>query len=149
MNYDTENSTGFLLDRASQLMRLGLNRKFTGAGCRATAEQWKVLIALWQADGMTQQELSGSVFKSKASMTKLIDGLESRELVIRQFVPDDRRIKKVYLAPKGLAELETLMGLAKQNLAQAEQGISVEELDVFKRVLKKIIGNMAVEHEGS
>lgn len=149
MDYDAENSIGFLLDRVSQLMRLGLNRKFTSAGCRATAEQWKILIALWQTDGMTQQELTESVFKSKASVTKLIDGLETRELVTRQFDPDDRRIKKVFLAPKGVSELETLMGLAKQNLAQAELGISAEELAIFKQVLKKIIRNMAVEDGNS
>lgn len=140
--YDRENSTGQLLDRSSQLIRLGLNRKFSKAGYHATAEQWKILIALWQTDGMTQQELAETVFKSKASMTKLIDGLESRKLVSRQPAPEDRRYKRIYLSPTGFAELEPLMMLAKKNLAEAEQGIPAQELDTFKRVLKQIIANM-------
>jgi len=140
--YDSDNSTGVLLDRASQLMRLGLNRKFTGTGCQATAEQWKILLALWQADGISQQELADNVFKSKASMTKLIDGLESRGLVSRRAAPEDRRQKRIYLSPKGIDELETLMVQAKRNLAQAELGIPELELQVFKHVLKQIISNM-------
>ncbi|WP_290919281.1 MarR family transcriptional regulator [Halodesulfovibrio sp.] len=147
MKYDVANSTGVLLARASQLMRLGLNRKFSSAGCLATAEQWKVLIALWQADGLTQQELTERVFKSKASMTKLIDGLEQRELVLRKSDPTDRRSKRIYLSVKGMTELESLMVLAKQNLVQAEKGISEGELEVFKKVLKQVICNMEENHD--
>ena len=140
--YDLKNSTGVLLNRASQLLRLGLNRKFSEAGCSATAEQWKIFIALWNTDGMTQQELAESSFKSKASMTKMIDRLESRKLVTRQLAPEDRRQKRIYLSSKSSTELHTLTAFAQQNLAQAEQGLSKEELRTFKLVLKRIITNM-------
>jgi len=142
IKYNLENSTGSLLNRASQLLRLGLNRKISNARCCATAEQWKILTTLRQTNGMTQQELAEKSFKSKASMTKMIDRLESRKLVTRQPAPEDRRYNRIYLSSKGSAELKALMPLAQQNLTQAEQDLSEKELKTFKIVLKKIIVNM-------
>ncbi|BDQ37238.1 transcriptional regulator [Pseudodesulfovibrio nedwellii] len=142
IKYNLENSTGSLLNRASQLLRLGLNRKISDARCCATAEQWKILTNLSQTNGMTQQELAEKSFKSKASMTKMIDRLESRKLVTRQPAPEDRRYNRIHLSSKGSIELKALMPLAQLNLTQAEQGLSKKELNTFKIVLKKIIVNM-------
>jgi len=140
--YDFENSTGSLLNRASQILRLGLNRKISEEGCCATAEQWKILANLSQTDGMTQQDLAEKSFKSKASMTKIIDRLESRKLVTRHPAPEDRRCNRIHLSSKGNTELKALMPLAQQNQMQAEQDLSEKELKTFKIVLKKIIMNM-------
>ncbi|WP_300668647.1 MarR family transcriptional regulator [Desulfoluna sp.] len=141
-DYDLENSLGMLLDWASQFMRLELNRKFTAAGIDATSEQWKVMIILWFEDGLTQQQLAEKTHKSKVSLVKLVDGLERRGLVNRRPDPNDRRSNHIFLTPKGMSIQEQLIGLAKDNLAQATADINPQELALCINVLKQVLVNM-------
>lgn len=141
-DYDLENSLGMLLDWASQFMRLELNRKFAAAGLDATSEQWKILIILWFEDGLTQQQLAEKTNKSKVSLVKLVDGLERRGLVNRRPDPNDRRSNLIFLTPKGAGIQEQLIGLAKDNMAQATTNIDPQELDLCVKVLKQILANM-------
>lgn len=141
-DYDLENSLGMLLDWTTQFMRLELNRKFSAAGLEATSEQWKILITLWVEDGLTQQQLAEKIFKSKVSLVKLIDGLERRGLVNRRPDPNDRRSNRIFLTPKGRSIQEQLIGLAKENLAQATTDVDPQELTICIKVLKQVLVNM-------
>jgi len=140
--YDLDNSLGMLVDWASQFMSLQLNRKFTVSGLEATVEQWKILITLWYKDGFTQQQIATRIKKNKVSVVKLIDGLERRDLVKRHPDPEDRRNNKIFLTSKGKEIQKELIMLAKRNLKQAEAGIDIREMEICKKVLKKVIINM-------
>lgn len=117
-------------------------RAFALEGVDITTEQWSVLACLWKKDGVTQQALCGLTLKDKPSMTRLIDNLEKRNLVIRMADSKDRRINLIHLTQSGVAlqvkATEIVQKIASKTLSQ----ISDEELNVCRSVLKKIMTNL-------
>lgn len=71
-----------------------LKRNFRAAGYSITAEQWHVLINLWDQDGQTQQQLSDKTEKDKGHITPLISSLEKRNILARIPNCTDSRSKK-------------------------------------------------------
>ncbi len=120
-----------------------LNRSFAEAGHDVTGEQWRILGCLWHRDGQRQQDLANVVHKDKTSITRIIDGMEKRDLVVR--IPDrlDRRQKLIYLTDKGKRFQKELIEIAQKTSLEAQKGIDPEHLDVFRDVLTKIHGNLS------
>ena len=78
-----------------------LQRLFQQGGYDVTVDQWMILMVLWKCDGLHQQEIADAVNKDKASVTRLIHGLEKRNLVVRIAATDDRRRKRIHLTHRG------------------------------------------------
>lgn len=142
-NHGAEQTLYFLIKRTSRTFRGRLNRSFVQAGCDVTSEQWRILTCLWYKDGQRQQDLADFVHKDKTSITRTIDGMEKRDLVVR--IPDklDRRQKLIYLTDKGKRLREELMRVVQETSLEAEKGIKPEHLDVFRDVLSKIRNNLS------
>lgn len=51
---------------------------------RLTPEQFLLIDLLWNQGPMSQQQLADSMRKDKNSITKLVDALERKELLMRQ-----------------------------------------------------------------
>lgn len=66
-----------------------------------TPPQFDVLAELGGTEGLTAAELSTSTLLAKASLTGIIDRMESKGLVIRHPVPGDRRATTIRLTPRG------------------------------------------------
>jgi DNA-binding MarR family transcriptional regulator len=141
--YQLQESLGYLVHRVSLAMAGRLNRNFAAAGYDVTVEQWKVLVRLWDAEGATHAELSERIGKNKASITRLVDGLERRGLVRRSAGRRDRRCKRVLLTEAGRAMREGLMAQATRTLAEAQGRIPAERVAVCKDVLRQVLDNLS------
>lgn len=141
-NYDPEQSIFLLLKQTSKAFREKLNRSFIEAGYDVTGEQWRIIRCLWHNDGQTQQDLANVVKTDKTGITRIIDSLEKRELVMR--VPDktDRRQNLIYLTNKGKNLQEELMQIFMKISSEIEKDIEPEKLETFKQVLNKIYHNL-------
>lgn len=74
-----------------------------------TEAQFNVLFALKFTEGnITQAELGKRLVVTRASITSVLDKLESKELVRRVDVPDNRRIHHVRLTDAGTELIETV-----------------------------------------
>ena len=142
INYDLENSFGSIVRRADIALINQLNQNFKNAGYNITTEQYRVLVNLWNKDGQNQRELAEATRKNKSSMTRLINGLEKRNLVVRVPNREDHRNKLIYLTQRGKELPNELTQLAKKTLHEAQQGISVEKLEACNKVLLKILENL-------
>jgi DNA-binding MarR family transcriptional regulator len=142
IKYDIENSFGSIVRRADIALINRLNQNFRNAGYDITTEQYRVLVNLWNKDGQNQQELAEGMGKNKASITRLINGLEKRNLAVR--VPNslDNRNKFIYLTNKGKQIPEALADLAKQTLSEAQVGISKEKIEMCKDILCEVFDNL-------
>ena len=71
---------------------------------------FNILHSLVINDGiMTPTELSRKVFRSKHAITRAIDSLERRGLVIREGIGSDRRTRRVTITKKGLDAVNQAM----------------------------------------
>ena len=136
-----DSSIAYLVGRTSRAIIKRLTKKFADAGFDVSYEQWSILIHLYRKDGQTQQELSRIAVKDKAAITRLINVLEKKNMVLR--IPDrsDKRSKLVYLTHKSKTFRDDLMALVEEMLQEAEQGVSFEEMAACKATLNKIFVN--------
>jgi len=142
IKYDIENSFGSIVRRTDIALINRLNQNFKKAGYDITTEQYRVLVNLWNKDGQNQQELADVMGKNKASITRLINGLEKRNLAVR--VPNslDNRNKFIYLTNKGKQIPEALAYLAKQTLSEALVGLSEKKIEMCKDILCEVFDNL-------
>lgn len=141
-NFNENRSLPLLLDRSNRLLTKNLRRIFASRGYTITAEQWMILLLLWQKNGRSQQEIADCIGKDKSTVSPQIDGLEKRNLILR--VPDrkDNRRNFVWLTRKGKTLEDALIPLGFANIELAQDGISEMDLNTCKRVLRTICGNL-------
>jgi len=136
-----ENSLSTVIGKASRLLANRISKNLSDH--QVTAEQWTILANLWQHNGQTQQSLADLSNKNKASITHLVDNLEKRQLVERRADDADRRNKKIFLTEEGRALQEALSKIVKKTTKEATEGIDKKELKSVRKVLKKMVENLA------
>lgn len=141
-NITPEESLGGLMGQAGKAMSRALIERFRQTGIDISLDQWIVLMHLWQEDGQNQARLGETAGHSKTTVTRAIDSMEKKSLVLR--IPDqnDRRNKLIYLTHQGKDMQRSLMPSALRVQREAEAGISPEDLEVCKGVLRKIFQNL-------
>lgn len=111
-------------------------------GVELTPEQFLLIDLLWNQGTMTQQKVADTMQKDKNSVTKLVDALEQKGLVIRQKGSSDRRENCLVLTKKAL---QMKFGAKETGISILEDmidGISEEELRSFLDTLSKLTSNM-------
>ena len=131
---------GALIAQAHQKMKNDLTRKLEPF--QVTTEQWIVLNKLWGRDGVSQKELSERCHKDQPTTARILDKLEQKGFVRRQTHPVDKRAFSIFLTEEGRDTEKDLGDIAQKNLDLALKGISAEEHEQLKVLLKKIIQNM-------
>ena len=136
-----DSSIAYLVGRTSRAIIKRLTKKFSDAGFDVSYEQWSILVHLYRRDGQTQQELSNIAVKDKAAITRLLNVLEKKNIVLR--IPDriDKRSKLVYLTNKAKELQKDLISLVEEILKEAEQDVRHEEMEQCRATLNKIFLN--------
>lgn len=140
--FPMEQSNGFVMRLAANRMKSGLNRAFQAAGLDMTAEQWSVLAALRQKDGLSQTEVATTVTKDRQTMTRILDLLENAGLVQRKPHPSDRRCNLVFITDNGLNMQEKLTDVAEAFTMHAFEGLTQVELDQLMQTSKRVSQNI-------
>ncbi len=133
---------GVYLNQTHCLYKQCFFNKLIENGIDLTPEQFLVIDILWDDGSMSQQEIANLMEKDKNSITKLVDGLEKKEYVVRQADPDDRRKNNVVVTSKGIRLKRSITRVAVDAAAGIMDGIPQEELEQFVQVLHKLSDNM-------
>ena len=80
--------------------------------------------------------------RDKPTITRIIDSLEDKSLVVR--VPDqiDHRIKRVILTNAGKQLFYDVLPIMEKTREEVRGDIPEEEIEIFKNLLSKIIKNL-------
>ncbi len=109
-----------------------------------TPEQFLLVDLLWNQGPMSQQKIADMMMKDKNSITKLVDALEKKGLVVRKRDTRDKRSNTLILTEK--AE-QMKLGAKEYGISMLDkvlEGISEEELKSFLETLGKLTDNMSV-----
>lgn len=139
---DLEASLGFLLNRAAILLKNELSRRFKSHGHNVTPEQFAVLLSLWRKEAQTQSELADRLFKDKTNLTRILDGMEKRGLVVRKNHEHDRRSYRIHLTDRGKQMKEALIPFAEECNGKATTGMKASEIEDLHRLLKLVFNNL-------
>ncbi len=106
---------------------------------------WTFLRILWTSDGLTQKELCDLAGVMEPTTFSAIQAMEALGYVVRKQKPENRKNMYVHLTPKGKALKKALVPLAVDVNHVAVHGVSQAELLTTRKVLLKVIENLAQE----
>ena len=105
-----------------------------------------VLGPIWQLESASQKELGEMCLKDKTNITRIIDALEEKNLVVRVEDQIDHRVKRVVLTNAGKQLFYDVLPIMEKTREEVRSNISDNDIDIFKRVLSKILKNLTDEH---
>lgn len=118
-----------------------VNYAFHKGGYGITYDQWLVLSAISQKQGLTQIAVADITGKEPASISRILKLLEKKELVEKLPDKKNKRAKRIYLSPAGdeiqQRATKTYNALAKEGF----NGVYEQEINLFVRILDKLKGN--------
>ena len=137
-----DNALAFWMYRAHQALRNESYREFRERGIELTPEQWMILVRLWEREGRSQNDLCDSTFRDRPTMSRILDGMERRKLIVRRADPNDKRSRLVYLTAVGQSLEKQLVPVARKIVTRALRGVSREDLHTTRQTLRRIFENL-------
>lgn len=144
MNFDMNNSLGFVINRTALAMKTGFNKQIKEF--EISPEQWSLIFRIVENNGLTQKELANSTYKDQANITRSLDRLEKKGFLNRLANSNDRRIINIFSTPKAKELVEKIVPISKQYNQLLSKGLSQEECESLISLLNKVYIN--IEEEG-
>ena len=137
---------GMLVNSAQRAMTRRFVQNATKSGLDISLDQWMILGPIWQFESISQKELGEVCLKDKTSITRIIDTLEQKNLVVRVEDQLDHRIKRVVLTNAGKQLFFDALPIMERTREEVRANISDNDIYTFKSVLSKILKNLTDEH---
>ena len=145
--YTAHESVGYMIRRITSLMGQALERRFEP--CGLTNAQWLPLLKIYWGDASTVAELARGCELDAGSMTRLLDRLESKQLLRRVRSSDDRRVVNLELTDAGRevgsAIPDVLCRVQNEHLV----GFSKGEWETLVGFLRRILDTAQARAESS
>lgn len=141
LHIDFENSLGPWLGKTVKLIEYHLLEMFAKANLDLTKEQMIVLKKLSYEDGLSQNDLAFLMLRNKSSLTRLLAKMERKGYITRRLNLEDKRVKQVFITPKGREIFGKTKPIIRDIIRQMEQHIGLEEKTHLIKILKKIQNN--------
>ncbi|MEV5964036.1 MarR family transcriptional regulator [Kribbella sp. NPDC051952] len=120
-----------LLKRAERQLELGLQPLLDEFAL--TVEQWRIMSALYEEPGQPMSVLAESAVLPAASLTRHVDKLVERGLVVRRIHPDDKRRIVTALSPVGTTVAD--------RLAATQRALEADLADYFQMEIHERSGS--------
>jgi DNA-binding MarR family transcriptional regulator len=118
-----------------------LQRTLKEHGFDITPEQYGILMLLREEAGLSQKEIGDVLFKDKPNISRMLDALERKGLILRQSA--DRRSFAIFLTGEGKKLAEDILPLKLQLEEKALKGLLAREIEVLESLINKIYGNVS------
>ena len=139
---ENEITLGMLIGQVHRLSTKRFVQNSHMHGLEISLDQWLVLGPVWKNDGISQKDIAEYCGKDKTSITKIIDTLEKKNLVVRVTDQLDHRVKRVVLSQKGRELFLSALPVMAQTRDELRSGISDKEIEALKSILNKIYKNL-------
>ena len=139
---ENEITLGMLIGQVHRLSTKRFVQNSHMHGLEISLDQWLVLGPVWKNDGISQKDIAEYCGKDKTSITKIIDTLEKKNLVVRVTDQLDHRVKRVVLSQKGRELFVSALPVMAQTRDELRSGISDKEIEALKSILNKIHKNL-------
>ena len=111
-------------------------------GIEINSAQGRVMFALWQADGISINELAKKTQLKKSTLTSMLDRLENMGYVRRQRCKKDRRKILIKRTNKDKNLESKYVELSGEITKLFYKGFSKPQIDRFENDLVKILDNL-------
>ncbi|KAA3602847.1 MAG: MarR family transcriptional regulator [Calditrichaeota bacterium] len=137
-----EKAPAYLIYRTARVLRMFFIKMMKNSGNDLTQEQWLILNRIRNQEGISQTELSDSVFNDRPNITRIVDSLIKRNFVTRRKDANDGRKFNVFLTKEGEIFVEKITKVVEKERERIYKGISENELEQLSNFLQKFEKNI-------
>lgn len=130
----------YLLNRAGARIAAAFGEEVRPLG--ATLQMWRVLAALRERDARRMGDLSGTTSIEVSTLTRVVDAMEAKGLVVRRRAADDARAIVLHVTPAGRRLTQRIVPVAERYEKVALVGFSPAEAERLKEALRRLYCNM-------
>ncbi|APU96164.1 MULTISPECIES: MarR family winged helix-turn-helix transcriptional regulator [Sphingobacterium] len=105
-----------------------------------TYPQYITMMALWENDGQTVNQLGGKLYLDNGTLTPLLKRLESKSLLTRTRSKEDERVVKIQLTAQGL-QLKEKASCVPMQIFEALK-LDYADMLQLKALAEKIVNNV-------
>lgn len=127
----------FLLAASSASASAGFHAIVRAHGLRVP--EWRALACLHDTDGQMITRLASLALMEQSAMTRVIERLEDRGLVVRRGDIRDRRRVRVHLSPAGRALVADLVDKARHHEAEMLALLPADQRPALKPMLAALL----------
>jgi DNA-binding MarR family transcriptional regulator len=140
-------SLGYQVNHVARLLATALRDRIAPLG--VVPGQFAQLLALYEQDGLTQNELCQLVQIEQPTMANTLARMQRDGLIQRLPDATDRRRTRVMLTERAHALHADLVGAARAVNTSATRGLDEAEIAAFMRTLAVIIDNLTAGNRRS
>jgi len=140
-----EDGLGYLVHHLMYGFRQMLSEQCAQSGYAITSDELAVLMITAQGQGeagLKQTDIAATLAKDKAVITRLVNSLRKKGLLIREVDSQDRRAVRVRLSVDGAEAVDHLRPQLEQLLRRIYRDIDQQEFDLARNVLARILNNV-------
>lgn len=131
---------GFLVSDITRRLRANFAGRLEGTGL--TLAQARVLLHVAREPGLRQVDLAELLDVTPITLARLIDKLESRQLVERRGDAADGRAYRVFSTPAAADALSTIERISAALVREATQGIAAPDQAALTANLQRMRANL-------
>ncbi len=136
-DFHLHNSFAFWLSRLTSVMQENFNRRLEEF--QVSWPQWMLLNALDNDMGHTPAQIAVCLGIDRSAITRLVDRLENKSLVIREHDKLDRRSVNIFMTPQGKRVIGQLNALAYEHQQHFLSQLHSSECRALKGELQKML----------
>jgi DNA-binding MarR family transcriptional regulator len=130
----------YLVNRAGARIAAAFSEEVRPLG--ASLQMWRVLAALREQDGRRMGGLSETTSIEVSTLTRLVDSMEERALVVRRRATEDARAILLHSTPAGRRLTQRIVPIAERYEQVALAGFNAGEAETLKAALRRLYANM-------
>jgi len=115
------------------------------AGHDVSVAEWVVLRLIHGDSALPASAIARETGMTRGAISKIVDRLETGDLVARAPLPRDGRAQVLKLTTKGARLVPVLAALADKNDAEFFDHLNAKERETMLRILKNIVARRAIK----
>lgn len=109
-----------------------------------TIDQWIVFKRIADQDGVSLKKVADTTYKDPASVTRLVDVLVKKEMIVKVMDEVDRRRYNLHLTAMGKQEYQRLVPFIQELRRKGIEDLSKEEVSQLAGLLDRIYEKVLV-----
>jgi DNA-binding MarR family transcriptional regulator len=134
-----------LLFEVARQLAITIDRRM--AAFNLTGQQAGLLLRCCAQPDLTPTQLAPGLGTDNAGITRLLDRLEAKGLVVRRMSPTDRRAIVIEPTDAGRALFPELIAASHEVVAQLLAGFEADELPVVQGLLRRLLDNVEMKDQ--
>ncbi|MFO8067389.1 MAG: MarR family winged helix-turn-helix transcriptional regulator [Bacteroidales bacterium] len=144
-NYRFNRSLGMLSGQISKGIGKSLQSMLNKNNYKLDQISWSIISYVKNNPNRTQQDLVMFLWIDKVKIKRVLDELESQNILKRSIYGKDKRYNVINLTEKGISLYNNILPFASEALSKAFKGFSESEEELFTDMLIKVKENLKDE----